>query len=167
MKNVRWALAMLIVTTVGCGDGGAAGDDVRAGGAGQTRGAPAEITYARDLDVDLDRMTRQPSGLYVQDLDAGGGEAAAPGRLAVVHYTGWLPDGTQFDSSHDRGEPFAFQLGAGQVIQGWDDGVEGMRTGGRRRLVIPSELAYGEAGAGGVIPPNATLVFEVQLLEVR
>src|SRR5690606_27113646 len=101
------------------------------------------------------------------DLAQGSGATATPGSEVVVHYTGWLPDGEQFDSSRDAGQPFSFPLGAGRVIDGWDEGVAGMQVGGRRRLVIPPALAYGADGAGGVIPPNATLVFDVELLEVR
>ncbi len=107
------------------------------------------------------------SGLKYEDLAAGEGTAAAAGDTVVVHYTGWLTDGTQFDSSLDRREPFSFPLGGGRVIRGWDEGVAGMKVGGRRRLTIPPQLGYGAAGAGGVIPPNATLVFEVELLEIR
>ncbi len=107
-----------------------------------------------------------PDGLIVEDIAVGSGEAAAPGQTVSVHYTGWLADGTKFDSSKDRAEPFEFPLGAGHVIRGWDEGVQGMRTGGVRRLTIPPELGYGARGAGGVIPPNATLVFEVELLGV-
>jgi len=104
------------------------------------------------------------SGLKYEDLEPGDGEPAAGGQTVTVHYTGWLTDGTKFDSSHDRNEPFRFPLGKGRVIRGWDEGVVGMRPGGRRRLTIPPHLGYGAAGAGGVIPPNATLVFEVELL---
>lgn len=106
------------------------------------------------------------SGLKYEDLEEGEGAEARSGQRVTVHYTGWLTDGSKFDSSLDRNQPFAFQLGKGQVIRGWDEGVEGMKVGGRRRLVIPPQLGYGARGAGGVIPPNATLVFEVELLEV-
>ena len=106
------------------------------------------------------------SGLKYEDLVEGEGEAAVSGQKVVVHYTGWLTDGTKFDSSVDRGDPFSFPLGAGRVIRGWDEGVQGMKVGGKRKLTIPSQLGYGAAGAGGVIPPNATLVFDVELLEI-
>jgi len=115
-------------------------------------------------------MTLQtlPSGLQYEDTVAGDGDEARPGSQVSVHYTGWLFEdgkaGTKFDSSKDRGEPFRFPLGAGHVIRGWDEGVSGMKVGGTRRLVIPPELGYGARGAGGVIPPNATLLFEVDLL---
>ena len=106
------------------------------------------------------------SGLKYEDLAVGEGEPAAVGNTVRVHYTGWLTDGTKFDSSLDRGDPFRFPLGGGRVIRGWDEGVQGMKIGGRRKLTIPSQLGYGSTGAGGVIPPNATLVFEVELLEI-
>ena len=113
-------------------------------------------------------MTEQmtDSGLKFEDLVVGDGEEAVAGRQVTVHYTGWLTDGTKFDSSLDRNDPFRFPLGGGRVIRGWDEGVQGMKTGGKRKLTIPPQLGYGAAGAGGVIPPNATLVFEVELLEV-
>ena len=107
------------------------------------------------------------SGLQFEDLVVGNGKMAEPGMNVSVHYTGWLTDGTKFDSSLDRGQPFKFQLGAGAVIQGWDEGVKGMRIGGKRKLTIPPDLGYGAHGAGGVIPPNATLVFDVELLDVK
>jgi FKBP-type peptidyl-prolyl cis-trans isomerase FkpA len=107
------------------------------------------------------------SGLKYQDIKVGDGPIAETGMTATVHYTGWLTDGTKFDSSLDRNQPFSFRLGAGQVIRGWDEGVSGMRVGGKRKLTIPPDMGYGAAGAGGVIPPNATLVFDVELKEVH
>ena len=106
-------------------------------------------------------------GLKIEEMKAGDGASAVAGKKVTVHYTGWLTNGTKFDSSLDRGEPFQFNLGAGQVIKGWDQGVEGMKIGGKRKLTIPSELGYGEQGAGAVIPPGATLIFEVELLGVE
>ena len=107
------------------------------------------------------------SGLKFEDLAEGDGDTAAAGQQVSVHYTGWLTDGTKFDSSVDRNQPFKFALGKGMVIRGWDEGVQGMKIGGKRKLTIPAQLGYGASGAGGVIPPNATLVFEVELLEIR
>lgn len=107
------------------------------------------------------------SGLKYVDQVIGTGEVAVAGKTANVHYTGWLENGKKFDSSVDRGQPFSFPLGAGRVIKGWDEGVQGMKVGGKRKLTIPSDLGYGSRGAGGVIPPNATLIFDVELLGVR
>jgi FKBP-type peptidyl-prolyl cis-trans isomerase len=104
------------------------------------------------------------SGLQYVDQVLGSGASAAAGNTATVHYTGWLENGKKFDSSVDRGQPFSFHLGAGRVIKGWDEGVQGMKIGGKRRLTIPSNLGYGARGAGGVIPPHATLIFDVELL---
>jgi FKBP-type peptidyl-prolyl cis-trans isomerase FkpA len=113
--------------------------------------------------------TTTASGLQIEDVTVGAGDEAAAGGRVSVHYTGWLYDngqaGRKFDSSKDRGQPFDFPLGAGQVIGGWDEGVQGMKVGGTRRLIIPPQLGYGSRGAGGVIPPNATLLFEVELLD--
>lgn len=106
------------------------------------------------------------SGLKYEDVTVGEGAEAKAGDNVSVHYTGWLTDGQKFDSSKDRNQPFQFSLGAGMVIRGWDEGVQGMKIGGVRKLTIPAELGYGARGAGGVIPPNATLVFEVELLGV-
>ncbi|MFM8546751.1 MAG: FKBP-type peptidyl-prolyl cis-trans isomerase [Betaproteobacteria bacterium] len=110
------------------------------------------------------------SGLQIEDLTTGDGEEASSGTYVSVHYTGWLFEngeaGRKFDSSKDRNDPFSFPLGAGHVIRGWDEGVAGMKVGGKRRLIIPPQLGYGARGAGGVIPPNATLLFEVELLGV-
>jgi peptidylprolyl isomerase len=110
--------------------------------------------------------TTTPSGLQYWDIMVGGGATAVAGSTVKVHYSGFLTTGGKFDSSRDRGEPFSFPLGAGQVIKGWDEGVAGMKVGGQRQLRIPPQLGYGAAGAGGAIPPNATLIFDVELLEV-
>jgi FKBP-type peptidyl-prolyl cis-trans isomerase FkpA len=116
-------------------------------------------------------MITTPSGLSYEDTTVGGGAEAKPGQQVHVHYTGWLfnnqQQGAKFDSSVDRKEPFVFSLGAGMVIKGWDEGVAGMKIGGTRTLVIPPQLGYGARGAGGVIPPNATLKFDVELLDAH
>jgi FKBP-type peptidyl-prolyl cis-trans isomerase FkpA len=114
--------------------------------------------------------TTTPSGLVIEELNIGAGAEATSGKQVRVHYTGWLlfggEKGKKFDSSRDRNHPFEFPLGEGYVIKGWEEGVQGMKVGGNRRLTIPPDLGYGARGAGGVIPPNATLVFEVELLGV-
>ena len=115
----------------------------------------------------MEDLTTTASGLQYRDIEVGSGEAAEKGKTASVHYTGWLLDGTKFDSSLDRGDPLEFRIGAGMVIQGWDEGVASMNVGGKRELVIPPQLAYGDRGAGGVIPPGATLRFEVELMGLR
>jgi peptidylprolyl isomerase len=121
--------------------------------------------------IDPAKMTKTESGLRYQDLKEGQGPKPAQGQVCEVHYTGWLWEdgkkGKKFDSSVDRGQPFKFPVGAGRVIKGWDEGVATMKVGGKRLLLIPPNLAYGERGAGGVIPPNATLLFEVELLGVQ
>lgn len=111
--------------------------------------------------------TQAPKELVMEDVKTGDGAEAVAGKTVVVHYTGMFLDGKKFDSSLDRNEPFSFQLGAGMVIKGWDQGVQGMKVGGKRKLTIPSHLAYGSAGAGGTIPPDTALMFDVELLEVK
>jgi peptidylprolyl isomerase len=125
-------------------------------------GAPEAPTDVEEADY----MTTE-SGLKYTDFVVGDGPSPETGQTVAVHYTGWLEDGTKFDSSLDRGQPFTFSIGMGQVIAGWDEGVATMKVGGKRQLVIPSELGYGEQGAGAIIPPNATLIFEVELLNVQ
>ena len=124
-------------------------------------------TSMADEKKDEPKVITTDSGLKYSDLKVGTGDTAKKGDTVEVHYTGWLKNGKKFDSSLDRGKPFSFQLGAGRVIKGWDEGVAGMKVGGKRKLIIPAKLAYGERGAGGVIPPNATLLFEVQLLDLK
>ena len=130
-----------------------------------TAGPAAPAQPAAEETAPKSRTTE--SGLVIEDLAVGDGATAMAGQSVTVHYTGWLTNGTKFDSSLDRGDPFVFQLGQRMVIPGWDEGVAGMQVGGKRKLTIPPELGYGARGAGGVIPPNATLVFEVELLDVR
>ena len=150
--RVRSTLPILLALFAACQPGG---DRSSAGG------------FSAELGIDTAAMTKTPTGLQIQDVKVGQGAEAKSGSTAVVHYTGWLTDGKKFDSSRDRGTPFDFQLGAGQVIAGWDQGVAGMKVGGQRKLVIPADLGYGAAGAPPVIPPGATLVFDVELLDVK
>jgi peptidylprolyl isomerase len=116
--------------------------------------------------MDNNDVVTTPSGLQYVELEEGTGATPQTGQTVVVHYTGTLEDGKKFDSSRDRGQPFSFKIGVGQVIKGWDEGVGTMKVGGRRKLIIPADLGYGARGAGGVIPPNATLLFDVELLKV-
>ena len=145
--------ASLLLSSWACGDDGPAGPK-----------SPTELDFAPELGVNLDQMTKTSSGLYYQDLVVGTGDEAVPGGSVTVHYTGWLHDGTRFDSSLDGGEPVRFNLS--QVIAGWGEGVPGMRVGGKRKLVIPPHLGYGSSGFAPVIPSNATLVFDIELLGV-
>lgn len=134
----------------------------------------AQIMSPDILDTDMtnqeagnsQNVVTTESGLQYVDIEEGSGATPQPGQTVVVHYTGTLEDGTKFDSSRDRNQPFQFKIGVGQVIKGWDEGVGTMQVGGRRQLIIPSELGYGSRGAGGVIPPNATLIFDVELLRI-
>jgi FKBP-type peptidyl-prolyl cis-trans isomerase len=149
MRHSTLALFALVLSACGGSDGNAG---AAAGG---------------DLKIDSAALTKTASGLQYQDVAVGSGGEAHDGQVAVVHYTGWLTDGTKFDSSRDRGQPFSFPIGKGQVIPGWDEGVAGMKVGGRRKLVIPASLGYGDMGAPPVIPPGATLVFDVELLDLK
>ncbi|MDY7230168.1 FKBP-type peptidyl-prolyl cis-trans isomerase [Hyalangium rubrum] len=151
---LRSLMLLPLVLLLGCGDEGSS-----------SSGDPSRVTYASELNVDLAAMERRDSGLFVQDLVVGEGSEALANRPVTVHYTGWLPNGTRFDSSRTRNKPFQFTLGKGVVIQGWDEGVAGMRVGGQRKLVIPAALAYGNEPRGQ-IPANSVLVFDVELISV-
>jgi peptidylprolyl isomerase len=141
----RIALALIVLLATACSSASS--------GAGGTAASGQEVTTQ--------------SGLKYTDEVVGSGKQPQPGQIAVVHYTGWLSDGKKFDSSKDRNQPFQFPLGAGQVIKGWDEGVASMKVGGKRILIVPPALAYGPGGRPPVIPPNATLKFEVELLDVK
>ena len=141
-------VASVLLLGLGCG-----GD--KSGASGNS--APLKVSSSPTTTAD---------GLQYWDIVTGTGAQAAPGSNVKVHYSGFLTTGEKFDSSRDRGEPFSFSLGAGEVIKGWDEGVAGMKVGGKRQLRIPPALAYGSSGAGGTIPPNATLIFDVELLDV-
>ncbi len=131
----------------------------------------AKSTPATGAEKGDTKMTKTPSGLQYEDVKVGTGDSPKKGQTAVVHYTGWLWEngakGKKFDSSVDRGQPFSFPVGQGRVIKGWDEGVATMKVGGKRVLLIPPDLAYGSRGAGGVIGPNATLIFEVELIDIK
>ncbi len=153
--KVAWAtVSLVLLLLVGCGGGR------------DTDGAGAGATPTADADCAPGEVVTTDTGLQYEDVECGDGEEAAPGMLVTVHYTGTLENGKKFDSSRDRGQPFQFALGAGQVIAGWDEGIQGMRVGGKRRLTIPPDLAYGPAGAPPAIGPDETLIFIVDLVEV-
>ncbi len=175
-----WAV-LLAAATVGCQQTGTTGSTTTSTGATSsstssetTPGTTTTTTTTEGAGTTTTTTTTAggpevslPNGLKYVDEKVGDGSLAEKGMTASVHYTGWLTDGTKFDSSLDRGQPFPFQLGAGSVIRGWDEGVVGMRVGGKRKLMIPSALGYGERGYPPVIPPNADLVFDVELLGVK
>ncbi|MBZ5661566.1 MAG: FKBP-type peptidyl-prolyl cis-trans isomerase [Acidobacteriia bacterium] len=150
-----FAIFAVLGFTSGCGSSEKSGAPSQAGASSPS--SPAKVTGP---------PTTTASGLQYWDIVTGNGDTAVPGKPVSVHYTGWLTTGEKFDSSLDHGKPFVFTLGAGQVIPGWDEGVAGMKAGGKRQLRIPPALGYGDSGAGGVIPPKATLIFDVELLEV-
>ena len=152
-SEMRWFMALVFMAVFGV----ACGEDLNSGADKLDR---LEVKMA-------DETVTTASGLQIKTLVVGTGDKAEPGKTAVVHYTGWLLNGTKFDSSVDRGTPFEFPLGAGRVIKGWDEGVSTMNIGGKVELIIPPDLAYGPSGAGGVIPPNATLKFEVEFLDQK
>lgn len=159
--------ALLLLAACGGGeaDATASGGDGAEGDAATSAPAPSDSACEALTSVSADSMTVTDSGLRYLQLAEGQGRAAGTGDTVAVHYTGCLTDGTKFDSSRDRGQPIQFVLGTGRVIQGWDEGLQGVRVGGKRILRIPPELAYGSRG-GGPIPPNATLLFRVELMEV-
>lgn len=159
MTRTRLAALATVLVLAGCAGPGASGSSPGAG-------APAPAPDRAQGAPGAPRTETRAGGLVVEDLTVGDGAIAEKGMTAFVHYTGWLTDGTKFDSSLDRDQPFQFRIGAGSVIRGWDEGVVGMRAGGTRKLTIPPALGYGER-AVGPIPANSTLVFEVQLLAVR
>jgi FKBP-type peptidyl-prolyl cis-trans isomerase len=136
--------------------------------AGDVTSNPATTTSPTGSASGVGKIHRLASGLVYQDVVIGNGKMADPGLAVSVHYTGWLTDGTEFDSSVRRGQPLQFTLGSGRVIQGWEEGIKGMRVGGKRKLTIPPDLGYGAEGyGGGLIPPNATLQFDIELLSVK
>lgn len=158
-------IATLCLIAAGCQQAGRdAAPPAEDAAASRPAGEPAETQAAAGSDAPAGQEVTLPNGLVYQELVMGEGAVAEKGMAATVHYTGWLTDGTKFDSSLDRNQPFGFTLGQGQVIKGWDEGVQGMRVGGKRKLTIPPDMAYGARGYPPVIPPNSTLVFEVELL---
>ena len=166
MKRMSLGLALLLgigltVPLAACGDGDEAGP-------AETPAATPEVTPVEGGPPEVSgEPTTTESGLQFIDIEVGTGDAPPSGQTVDVHYTGWLPDGTEVDSSLDRGQPFSFVLGAGRVIAGWDEGLSSMKVGGKRRLILPPELAYGEVGRPPVIPANAQLIFDVELLAIK
>jgi FKBP-type peptidyl-prolyl cis-trans isomerase len=166
MRKISLVLFLGVgVTVLGCG--GADKPSDRAQGRSERSGGIAQKQIEQAAPVEPGKATLTASGMSIQDLVVGTGAVAEPGKTVSVHYTGWLMDGSKFDSSVDRGYPYAFMLGAGQVPKGWDEGIAGMKVGGKRILIIPPELGFGERGAAKIIPPDATLKYEVELLGVK
>ena len=165
------SMVVLCAAVTGCGGrGDQASEETQTQPGAESSAEPSSevaTTYASELNVDLTQMRRSETGLYTRDLQEGTGDPVRSGQTVAVHYTGWLPNGTQFDRSREGGEPLTVTLGEGQVIAGWDQGIVGMRRGGRRQLVIPPSLAYGNRAMGEVIPAGSTLVFDVELVEIR
>jgi len=162
-------LALFAAALAGCGEntpGGSVVQSLRAPPLPEEVPEPELIDYNPDLGIVIAEMKKTDAGVLWQDDSVGVGDSLDVGMTAVVHYTGWLPDGTQFDTSREGGAPFAFKVGAGEVIDAWDDGVIGMRVGGRRKLVVPPALGYG-SDPYGPLPGNAILVFEIELIEIR
>lgn len=168
LSRIPIVLVALLLALSACGrvETTSPPEGAAAGGEGQAAAAPAGAAPAAPTKIEESQFTTTPSGLKYADLQQGSGAEAAVGKEVSVHYTGWLTNGTKFDSSLDRGQPFQLKLGAGEVIKGWDEGLQGMKVGGKRQLVIPPELGYGSADQG-VIPPNSTLIFEVELVDVK
>lgn len=160
------AAATLLALVAACHRGRDAGADSTGAPAAPMNPEPAQNAYAPALGVDLSTFTALPSGVLYRDETVGTGAEAKYNTRARVHYTGWLPTGRQFGSSRERGEPFEFVIGAHEVIRGWEEGVAGMKAGGRRKLVVPAVLGYGRYGSPPDVPPNAVLVFDVELLGV-
>jgi len=166
MRNrTPWLAAMVGLALAGCQQTSTTENTSATTGTASTSAPSASAPATSGATEGQERTLA--GGLKVTDIKVGSGPMAESGSQVAVHYTGWLTDGTKFDSSLDRGQPISFAIGSGQVIRGWDEGLKGMRVGGKRKLTIPSSMAYGAEGRPPVIPPDATLVFEVELMDAR